>query len=107
MKWAKGWRGFWNPRVAPAVLAVGCLLVVQFYAVGQLIAAEVLFALAFLFLILLGAACYFLGSIAERGADVMEAGLHVGAVRAQRGYRDLEEISRKWIASARHLHAHR
>lgn len=107
MKWVRGWRAFWNWRVAPAVLAVAGLMVVQFYVVRELLAAEVLFALAFLCIILLGVAFYFLGSIAERGADVMEAGLHVGAARAQRGYHDLEEASRKWIANARHLHAHR
>jgi hypothetical protein len=98
--------GWWRMRVAPGIIAVAFLVVLQFYTVRELIAAEVLFAVAFAFVVLLGLAFYFLGSLAERGADAMEAGLHV-SVRAQRGYHDLEEITRRWIGSARHLHAHR
>jgi hypothetical protein len=107
MKWVQQFKPLCNARIAPGVVAIACLVVLQFYAVRELLAAEVLFALAFLLLTLLVAAFYFIGSAAERGAGAVETGLHVGAQQAQRGYHDLEGITRRWIGSARFFHAHR
>jgi hypothetical protein len=107
MKYLRAFRPFWNPRVAPGLTAITCLLLLQLYALRELLAAEVLFALAFLFLSLLAAVFYFIGSIAERGADAVETGLHLGSQQAQRGYHDLEDLARKWIEGRRIFHAHR
>jgi hypothetical protein len=97
----------WSARSVPVVIAILCLLAVQFYAVRELLAAEVLFAVAFIFLSLIVGAFYVVGHTAERGADVLDNGLHMGARQAQQGYHDLEHVTRKWIEGARIFHAHR
>lgn len=107
MKVSTRLRHLLNARTLAAVIAILSVLVVQFYAVRELLAAEVLFALAFIFLGLMVAAFYFVGSVAERGADAVETGLQRGARQAQRGYRDLEHVTRKSIEGTRIFHAHR
>lgn len=78
-----------------AVVAAGILFVLQLYFVQELIAAELLFGMAFVALFLLGGLFYTLGAIGERSFDLTEAGVRVLAVSARRGYAALEEISRK------------
>ena len=107
MKAVHVWHSFWNLRIAPGLIVVACLLVLQIYAVRALLAAELLFALAFVFVAVLGAGFYFIGSVAERGADAMESGLRPIVPLVRHGCHDLEEASRKWIGSARNFCAHR
>jgi hypothetical protein len=77
------------------ILALAILFVLQLYFVRELLAAEVLFGMAFASLLLLGGFLYVLGAIGERGFDWTEAGVRVLAVSARRGYATLEEMSRK------------
>ncbi|MGA8222193.1 MAG: hypothetical protein WB780_11115 [Candidatus Acidiferrales bacterium] len=76
-----------------SVLAI--LFILQLYFVRELLAAELLFGLAFAVLLALGAIFYVVGAIGERGLDWAEAGVRVIGVTARRGYNNLEEISRK------------
>lgn len=70
-------------------------LLLQVYFVRELLAAELLFAVAFAVLFLLGGVIYLTGLVAERGLDVTEAGVHMIAESTRRGFDGLEEISRK------------
>jgi len=79
-------KGMWT------ILAV--FIVLQAYFVRELLAAEVLFALGFAALALLGAFAYFLGTLGERGLDWTEAGVRVVASSARRGFGALEELGR-------------
>jgi hypothetical protein len=79
-------KGMW------AILAV--FVTLQAYFVRELLAAELLFALGFVVLLLLGAIAYFLGTLGERGLDWTEAGVRVVASSARRGYGALEELGR-------------
>jgi hypothetical protein len=85
-----------NRKLRTRTIAIlGILFVVQVYFVRELLAAEILFAIGFLSLILLVGMVYALGAIGERGLDLTEAGVRVLAVSARRGYAVLEEMSRK------------
>jgi hypothetical protein len=85
-----------NRKVRNALVATAVILfVLQLYFVQELIAAELLFGMAFIALFLLGGLFYTLGAIGERSFDLTEAGVRVLAVSARRGYAALEEISRK------------
>ncbi len=77
------------------LVVVAVLFILQLYFVQELLAAELLFGMAFAALFLLGALFYLLGAIGERGFDWTEAGVRVLAVSARRGYAVVEEISRK------------
>lgn len=83
------------------ISAVAVLLVLQLYFVRELLAAEILFGMGFLSLLLLGGILYALGEIGERGFDLTEAGVRVLAVSARRGYVTLEEMSRKALRPTR------
>jgi len=76
-----------------SMLAV--FLVLQVYFVRELIAAELLFALGFAVLMVLGGLVYLVGAIGERGLDWTETLIRVTADFARRGYAGLEELSRK------------
>ena len=69
--------------------------ILQLYFVRELLAAELLFGMAFAALLALGGLFYVLGAIGERGFDWTEAGVRTLAVSARRGFVTLEEISRK------------
>jgi uncharacterized membrane protein HdeD (DUF308 family) len=85
-----------NARVRYTTLSiVAILFIFQLYFVRELLAAELLFAMGFGVLFLLGGLLYAIGAISERGFDWTEAGLRVIASSAKRGYATLEEISRK------------
>jgi hypothetical protein len=85
-----------NPKLRTrTITSLGILFVLQLYFVRELLAAEILFAIGFLSLVLLGGMLYVLGAIGERGFDLTEAGVHILAVSARRGYALLEEMSRK------------
>ena len=94
-------------RVRGGLIAVASLLIFQIYAVRELLAAELLFAMVFAFLGVLGTVFYFIGSIAERGAMTAEASLRAVATCVRHGWRDLEEVSRRWLGQAGAVHARR
>lgn len=78
-------KGMW------AILAT--FIVLQAYFVRELLAAELLFGLAFAVLLALGAVAYVLGTIGERGLDWTEAGVRFVGASARRGYGAIEELS--------------
>jgi len=69
--------------------------VLQLYFVRELIAAELLFGMFFLFLFVLAALSYVVGTIGMNGRTWAEAGARVVATSARRGFSTLEEISKK------------
>jgi hypothetical protein len=75
--------------------AFGIFFFVQIYFVRELLAAEMLFALAFAVVLVIGGAAYLLGALGERGLDLTEAGIRVLARSARRGYGLVDELSRK------------
>jgi hypothetical protein len=97
----------WNRRTRDGLIAAASLLVFQIYAARELLAAELLLAMVFVFLGALGAVLYFIGSLAERGAMTAEALLRSVAPRVRHGWRDLELIGRRWLGPAGALHARR
>jgi hypothetical protein len=77
------------------LVALGVFFFLQIYFVRELLAAELLFGVAFGALLLIGGTAYLLGAIGERGLDVTEAGIRVLARSARRGYSMVDELSRK------------
>src|SRR5580704_89179 len=77
------------------VTVFGILFFLQLYFVRELLAAEILFALAFGVLLTIGGTAYLLGALGERGLDLTEAGIRVLARSARRGYSVVDELSRK------------
>jgi hypothetical protein len=75
--------------------ALAIFFFLQIYFVRELLAAELLFALAFGVLLFIGGAAYLLGAIGERGLGLTEAGIRVLARSARRGYSMVDELSRK------------
>ena len=85
-----------NARIRYTALSLlAILFIFQLYFVRELLAAEILFAMGFGVLFLLGSLFYVIGAISERGFDWTEAGVRVIANSARRSYATLEEISRK------------
>lgn len=85
-----------NPKLPKTVITLSVIFVVlQLYFVRELLAAELLFALAFVVLFLLGLFFYTLGAIGERGFNLAEVGVRAFAIFARRRYAAMEEISRK------------
>jgi hypothetical protein len=82
-----------------SVLAI--LFVLQLYFVRELVAAELLFGLAFGALLTLGAIIYLAGALGERGLAYAEVGIRVISETARRGYSGLEYFSRKSLRQAR------
>jgi len=83
-------------KLRKGTLAVlGVFFFLQIYFVRELLAAELLFGVAFGALLFIGGAAYLLGAIGERGLDVTEAGIRVLARSARRGYSMVDELSRK------------
>jgi hypothetical protein len=78
---------------------VGCGLaiffVLQLYFVRELVAAELLFGILFVFLFSLAALCYAVGTIGVNGREWAEIGARAVASSARRGYSALEEVSKK------------
>jgi len=69
--------------------------ILQVYFVRELLAAELLFGALFAVLLVLGGVFYLVGAIGERGIDLAEPGVRVMVDSARRGYRAVEEISKK------------
>lgn len=83
------------------ISTLAVVLFLQLYFVRELLAAEILFGVGFLSLLVLGGILYALGEIGERGFNLTEAGVRVLAVSARRGYVTLEEMSRKALRPTR------
>ncbi len=85
-----------KPKVRNRALTIlAVFLILQIYFVRELLAAELLFGLAFAVLLAFGALFYVVGAIGERGLDWTEAGVRAIAPYARRGYVALEDLSRK------------
>jgi hypothetical protein len=77
------------------LVVLGVFFFLQIYFVRELLAAELLFGVAFGALLIIGGTAYLLGAIGERGLDVTEAGIRVLARSARRGCSMVDELSRK------------
>jgi hypothetical protein len=78
-----------------AVAVLTAFFVLQFYFVRELVAAELLFGVAFAILLALGGLAYLVGSVGQRGLEFAEAGVRMIGDSARRGFSNLEGISRK------------
>jgi hypothetical protein len=76
-----------------SILAI--LFVLQLYFVRELLAAELLFGLAFGVLCAIGAIIYLAGALGERGLAFAEVGIRVISDATRRSYIGLEELTRK------------
>jgi len=72
---------------------IALVIILQVYFVRELLAAELLFGMAFAVLLALGGVAYVLGSIGEHGLGWTEAGVRIVGISARRGYVALEELS--------------
>jgi hypothetical protein len=88
---------FWQNKTLRkrAAWGLAICIVLQLYFVRELIAAELLFGMFFLFVSTLAALFYAVGSVGIEGRSWAEAGARVVATSARRGFSTLEEISKK------------
>jgi hypothetical protein len=88
---------FWQNKTLRKRVGWGLaiFLVLQLYLVRELIAAELLFGMFFVFLFVLATLSYVVGTIGMNGRSWAEAGARVVATSARRGFGTLEEISKK------------
>ena len=88
---------FWQnkPLRKRTAWGVAIFIVLQLYFVRELIAAELLFGILFLFVFALATLFYAVGTIGIEGRGWAEAGARVVAISARRGFSTLEDISKK------------
>ena len=88
---------FWQnkPLRKRTAWGLAVFIVLQLYFVRELIAAELLFGMLFVFVFALAALFYAVGTIGIEGRSWAEAGARVVATSARRGYSALEEVSKK------------
>lgn len=77
------------------LLGIAVFVILQTYFVRELLAAEVLFGLAFAVLFVMGVIFYLVGALGERGLDWAEAGVRVVAPYVRRGYVAIEDFSKR------------
>lgn len=82
--------------------ALAVLFVLQLYFVREMLAAEVLFGMAFAVVLLLCGVFYVVGAVGERGLDLAEAGIRVAARSARWSFSALEDLSKR---QSRHRHS--
>jgi hypothetical protein len=80
-----------------AIPGLGIGLVLQVYFFREMVAAELLFGLAFLVMLTLVGIFYAIGAIGERGLDAVEVAVRAIGRFARRGYGALEVIGKKWV----------
>lgn len=85
-----------------SILSLAALFVAQLYFVREMLAAEVLFGIFFVVVMLLVGLCYAVGAMGERGLDLAEAGIRVAARSARWSYGALEDLSKRQF---RHRHS--
>ncbi len=73
---------------------IASFFALQLYFVRELLAAELLFGLGFIALLVLGSLAYLIGSAGARGLKLAEAPVRVISHSARRGFSNLE-INRK------------
>jgi hypothetical protein len=82
---------FGRALVRKGVLTVvAVFFVLQFYFVRELLAAELLFGLGFVVLLVAAALSYLVGSAGERGLEFAEAGVRLIRDSARRGLSKVE-----------------
>jgi hypothetical protein len=92
-----------HPKLRERIIwSVAVFLILQIYFVRELIAAEILFGVAFAVLFILGTIFYVVGAIGERGLVWAEAGGRIVAQSARSAYSILEEFSKRQF---RHPHS--
>jgi len=79
---------------------VAALLILQLYFVRELLAAELLIALAFVVFMAIFGIVYAIGTLGELGIAATETGLRVAAEGTKRGAAGLEQFGRE---SVRHF----
>jgi hypothetical protein len=85
-----------NPKIRMvAIPLLGIGLVLQIYFLRELLAAELLFGLAFVVLLPLGGIFYLVGAIGERGLDWADVAVRAIGRSARRGCVALEELGKK------------
>lgn len=84
------------------ILSLAVLFVLQLYFVREMLAAEVLFGVFFVVLMILAGIFYAVGAVGERGLDLAEAGIRVAARSARWSYGALEDLSKRQF---RHRHS--
>lgn len=77
--------------LASVMAALAVFFVLQFYLVRELLAAELLFGLGFVVLLVLGGLAYFVVSLAERGLKLTNAGFQLTTSSASRGFSTSKE----------------
>jgi hypothetical protein len=82
--------------------ALAVLFVLQLYFVREMLAAEVLFGMFFVVVLLLCGIFYAVGALGERGLDLAEAGIRAVARSARWSYSALEDVSKRQF---RHRHS--
>ena len=75
--------------------SVAIFFILQLYFVRELIAAELLFGMIFVFLFAMAALFYAVGTIGMNGRTWAEQGVRIAAASARRAYGTLEELSKK------------
>ena len=82
-------------RVALPLLGVG--IIFQIYFFRELLAAELLFGLAFAMLLALVGLFYLIGALGERGLNQADVAAHAIGRSARRGYGAIEELGKKSV----------
>lgn len=82
--------------------SLAVLFILQLYFVREMLAAEVLFGMLFVVVLLLVGIFYAVGALGERGLDLAEAGIRVAARSARWSYSALEDLSKRQF---RHRHS--
>ena len=82
-------------RIAFPIL--GIFLVLQIYFFQELLAAELLFGVAFAVLVGLVGSFYLIGTIGERGLNKADVAARAIGRSARRGYGAIEEMSKKSV----------
>jgi len=80
-----------------AIPVLGIVLILQVYFFREMVAAELLFGLAFLVMLALVGIFYVVGAIGERGLEVAEVAVRATGRFARRGYNALEVFARKSV----------
>jgi hypothetical protein len=84
------------------ISSLAVLLVLQVYFVRELLAAEILFAMLFVVVLVLCGIFYALGAVGERGLDLAEVGIRVVARSARWSFNTIEDFSKRQF---RHRHS--
>lgn len=88
------------------IMFTAVFLIFQLYFIRELIVAELLFSLGFVVCLALAAIFYVVGTIGERGFDLVEAGVRAASGPTRRGWAALEDFSRKSFRATRSESAH-